>query len=186
MERVLSKRQPDLCLVIDNIHDAHNVAALLRSCDAFGVMDVHLLYTRHPMPRTGGFRSKAAASALKWLRITKWDSAEELIRFLKKKKFAIAVTDLSSKAVDPKDADLAQPVVLVLGNEHEGVSPELTKAADINLRLPMVGFVQSFNVSVAGALLLYEAYRQREKAGLYEKTRMKVGERREIWKKWTA
>lgn len=165
IDTVMAKRRPDLSVVLDNIHDPHNVAAILRSCDAFGVGEVHLLYTTHPMPHLRDLRGKAAASAAKWLTIVKWQDAKTLVRYLKKKKQRIAVTDLSRKAVDPREADLSRPVAIVIGNEHDGVSPEMAKAADLNLKIPMVGFVQSFNVSVAAALLLYEAFRQQEAEG---------------------
>ena len=91
---------------------------------------------------------------------------------------------MSAKAKDPAKIDLTQPVAIVLGNEHDGVSKEMLKAADANVLLPMVGFVQSFNISVAAALLLYEAYRQREGKGMYEASQLKKGERSKILKKW--
>ncbi len=162
IETVMALRRQDLSVVLDNVFDPHNVAAILRSCDAFGVGEVHLLYTTHPMPHLRDLRGKAAASAAKWLTIVKWQDAKKLVRYLKKKKQRIAVTDLSKEAVDPREARLSDPVALVIGNEHEGVSKEMTAAADVNLKIPMIGFVQSFNVSVAAALLLYEAYRQSE------------------------
>jgi len=186
IEVVLDKRQPTLHVVLENVDDPHNVGAVLRSCDAFGVVDVHLLYPKGKMPRMGEIRSRSAASAAKWLRFTKWDSPKKLIAFFKKNKVAIVATHMSAKAKDPAKVDLAAPVALVLGNEHEGVSKEMLKAASANVLIPMVGFVQSFNISVAASLLLYEAYRQREKKGMYEKVQMKKPELKKMMKGWTA
>ncbi|QQR61035.1 RNA methyltransferase [Candidatus Uhrbacteria bacterium] len=163
IEQVMSHRQSTLAVVLENVDDPHNVGAILRSCDAFGVGEVHLLYTINKPPRNRDLKSKSAASAAKWLKITKWDSVAKLAAYLKRKKFAIAVTRLSDKSVDPASVDLKKPVAIVIGNEKDGVSEALAKKATINLKIPMVGFIQSFNVSVAAALLLYEASRQRQK-----------------------
>jgi tRNA (guanosine-2'-O-)-methyltransferase len=186
IERALDHRQPDLAVVIDNVWDPHNVGAILRTCDAFGVLDVHLFYSQHPMPKMQELKGKSAASAAKWLRITKWTSAKKLIAHLKKQKMAIVTTDLAAKAHAPKDLAFAKPTALVLGNERDGVSPELSKAATANVQIPMVGFVGSFNVSVAAALLLYEAFRQREAAGMIGTPQLGKRERAALLKKWMA
>lgn len=160
---VMSHRQSTLAVVLENVDDVHNVGAILRSCDAFGVGEVHLLYTINKAPRNYQLRSKSAASATKWLKITKWDSVAKLATYLKRKKMLIAVTRLDDSSVDPANVDLTQPIAIVIGNEKVGVSEALAKKATLNLKLPMVGFVQSFNVSVAAALLMYESFRQRSK-----------------------
>ncbi len=181
IKKVMDARQKTLAVVLENIDDPHNVGAILRSCDAFGVGEVHLLYHGTPSnapkntPKLRQIKhSKSAASAAKWLNITKWNSVPKLAAYLKKKKFRIAVTHLSAEAVDPAKADLSGPTAIVIGNEHDGVSPELTKKADLNLVIPMVGFVQSFNVSVAAALLLYEAFRQRSRPSSVPKVSKKT------------
>ena len=166
---VLSRRQPDLSVIVENVDDPHNIGAILRSCDAFGVGAVHLLYTKDKPPRMSELRTKAAASALKWLTVEKWDSLPKLVKELKKRKQKIAVTALTGKAKEPAKTDLTVPLAIAIGNEHDGVSKALVKAADINLRIPMYGFVQSFNVSVATALILYEASCQRDAKGMYSK-----------------
>ncbi len=170
IETVLAKRQPDLMVIIENVDDPHNVGAILRSCDAFGVGEVHLLYPPDKGdkggfrgPRLSELRSKAAASALKWLHVTKWDDAQKIIKTLKHKNIKIAVTTLKGRTKDPTNVDLTQPIAIVIGNEHAGVSKEMMKAADYHLKIPMRGFVESFNVSVAAALFLYEASCQRDR-----------------------
>jgi tRNA (guanosine-2'-O-)-methyltransferase len=162
IKQVMAKRQNDLHVIIENVDDPHNIGAILRSCDAFGVGEVHLLYTKNKPPRMQELRTKAAASAVKWLKITKWTSLTALTRYLKKQKIKIATTGLTEKSIDVRTLDCTQPIAFVLGNEHEGVSSRMLKAAHLNVTIPMIGFIQSFNVSVAGALLLYEAFRQRE------------------------
>lgn len=171
IEQVMSHRQSTLAVVLENVDDPHNVGAILRSCDAFGVGEVHLLYTINKPPKNSQLKSKSAASAAKWLKITKWDSVAKLSAYLKRKKFAIAVTRLSDKSVDPASVDLKKPVAIVIGNEKDGVSEALAKKAAINLKIPMVGFIQSFNVSVAAALLLYESSRQRQRKQGLKKTK---------------
>ena len=158
---VESRRQKDLAVVLDHVDDPHNIGAILRSCDAFGIDQVHLLYEKNRPPRLGKLKTKSAASAAKWLNIKKWNSSADMIAELRKKKFKIAVTDLSKKAKDLTKTNLTGPVAIVIGNEHDGVSQAMTDAADLNIKIPMVGFVQSFNVSVAAAILMYEAFRQR-------------------------
>lgn len=166
---VLSRRQQDLAVILENVDDPHNIGAILRSCDAFGVGTVHLLYTKGKAPRMSELRTKAAASALKWLTVEKWDALPKLLKELKKRKQMVAVTALTGKAKEPAKTDLTVPLAIALGNEHDGVSKALVKAAQINLRIPMYGFVQSFNVSVAAALILYDAACQRAEKGLYSK-----------------
>jgi tRNA (guanosine-2'-O-)-methyltransferase len=194
IEAVLAKRQPTLHVVLENVDDPHNVGAILRTCDAFGVGEVHLLYHKDPnsasvalSPKMSALKhSKAAASAAKWLKITKWDSVNKLVTGLKKKKVKIAVTRMTGKSVIPAKVDLSKPVAIVIGNEHAGVSETLAKKADLNLLIPMAGFVQSLNVSVAAALLIYEAARQREEKGMYEKSQLLKKDKAGIMKKWMA
>jgi len=157
----MGNRQKDLHVIIEHVDDPHNIGAILRSCDAFGVGEVHLLYTKKKPPRMQELKTKAAASAVKWLKITKWTSVTALVRYVKKQKIRIVTTGLTKKAIDLPALNCAQPIAFVLGNEHDGVSPQMLKAAHDNVNIPMVGFVQSFNVSVAAALLLYESFRQR-------------------------
>ncbi len=162
---ILGRRQSDVAVVLEEVHDPHNIAAILRSCDAFGVGAVHLLYPSGRSPKKRVMRSKAAASAAKWLNIQVWHDQEALLAQLKKEGKRVYGSVLQEGAVDPLDAPLADPVAIVVGNEHRGITPELAAHVDGFLRIPMMGFVESFNVSVATALLLYEVYRQREHAG---------------------
>ncbi len=166
--RVLGHRQPDLTLVLANIHDPHNVSAIYRSCDAFGVPEVHLYYTDTAFP---ALSEKSSASARKWVGSVRHQSPEALMRALKDKGMTVYATSCSPAARPIAEYDLAKPSAIIMGNEHSGVSPELAALVDAELYIPMYGMIQSFNVSVAAAVILAEASRQRMAAGLYDAPR---------------
>ena len=162
--RVLAARQPDLTVVMENIHDPHNVSAVLRSCDAVGVLRVELLYTVEKFPRLG---RKSSSSANKWIERRNHRSVDACYAALRAEGFRVLATRLTQDAVPLYDLDLTGKVALVFGNEHRGVSDEAAARADANFRIPMAGMIQSLNVSVAAAVTLYEAMRQRLRAGMY-------------------
>ncbi len=162
---VLSRRQKDLTLVIDNIHDPHNVSAILRSCDAFGVHKIHLYYTSEEFPKLG---RKSSASAIKWVEREKHSNAKDMVSALRSQGFQIIGTGFSERARPIDRWDLTLPSAIILGNEHRGISPELSKLVDDELYIPMHGMVESFNVSVAAAIILYESWRQRSLKGMYD------------------
>ena len=161
---VLSHRQPDLTLVLANIHDPHNVSAIYRSCDAFGVSRVHLYYTNTPFPVLG---RKTSASARKWVESVRHKTSEDMMTELRGQGMQVLATSFTEKARPLRDWDFTRPTAVIMGNEHSGVEPELLAAADGELYIPMYGMIQSFNVSVASAIILAEAARQREAAGMY-------------------
>lgn len=164
----LSQRQEDLTLVLDNIHDPHNVSAILRSCDAFGVSNVQLYYTKTEFPKLG---EKTSASARKWVDAIRHRTAEGLREALKATHCQLLAATFSKKARPLREWNFLQPTAVILGNEHGGASAELLAMADGELYIPMHGLIQSFNVSVAAAIILAEAARQREDAGWYEQWR---------------
>lgn len=158
IKEVLARRQPDLTVVIENVHDPHNVSAILRSCDAVGILRVELLYTVEKFPRIG---KKSSSSANKWLDRRKHKSIQECFGVLREEGFTIFATHLGSSSQSLYDLDLTKKVALVFGNEHRGVSEEVAALADGNFQIPMLGMIQSLNVSVACAVSLFEALRQR-------------------------
>jgi tRNA (guanosine-2'-O-)-methyltransferase len=164
IDHALTHRQPGLTVVLENIHDSHNVNAILRSCDAVGVMKVHLLYTIESFPK---LELSAARGADKWLEYEKHSSVEECFATLRADGFQILATKLEPSAKSLYDFDLAQKTALVLGNEHRGISEDVVRLADSLLYLPMLGMAESLNVSVATAVCLFEAFRQRTVNGLY-------------------
>ena len=163
---VLARRQPDLTLVINNIHDPHNVSAILRSCDAFGVQRVHLLYTDTAFPSLG---KKSSASAKKWVETVRHPDAASLASVLSADGYALIATGFNATATPLPQWDLTRKTAIILGNEHRGVDAELEPLVDGTMYIPMQGMVQSLNVSVAAAVILYEAFRQRLAAGRYDR-----------------
>jgi len=158
MKRILNFRQTDLTVVCENIHDPHNVSAMLRSCDAVGVNTVHLLYTSETFPKLG---KKSSASAKKWLDCKQHRNHQELQKSLKDQNMKIYATYIDPTAKSIFDVDWTQPSAIIMGNEHRGVSSEALDIADQMIFIPMFGMIESLNVSVATAVTLYEACRQR-------------------------
>lgn len=169
MRAVLARRQPDLTLVLANIHDPHNVSAIYRSCDAFGIKNVHLYYTTTAFPALG---KKSSASARKWVDSKRHRDGQRMFAELRDAGFTILSTTFSEKAAPVWECDFLRPTAIILGNEHEGVEEELTREADGEIYIPMLGMIQSLNVSVAAAVILAEAARQRTKAGFYARCRL--------------
>jgi len=168
--RMMDNRQPDLTAVFENIHDPHNVAACLRSCDAVGVMTAHWVHTKgNKFPKAG---DKTAAGTNKWIDMKKYKEIGDCLGGLKSAGYKIYTTHLAEDSVSLYDLDFTQPCAIILGNEHSGVSDEALKFADANVIIPQVGMGQSLNISVACAVIMYEAYRQRRAAGMYDKSRL--------------
>lgn len=181
MVDVLARRQPDLTVVIENVHDPHNISAVLRSCEAVGLLRVHLVYTVEERPQLSRVTS---ASAIKWLEIVSHPSIEACYDHLRADGFTIYATHLSAVSRDLYDIDLTAPTALVFGNEQRGVSEEALRGADGSLLIPMMGMVQSLNISVACAVSLYEALRQRRAAGAYDRPKLSGQERQERLMAW--
>ena len=164
---VLRRRQTTLTVVLEDVHDPHNASAVLRSCDAVGVLDVHLVYVHEESPRTS-FGRTTSASAAKWIRTRFHDSIEDCYANLRADGFSIWATALQPESQDLYALDLNRPTALVFGNEMRGVSGAAIAGADGTLFIPMQGMVESLNISVACAVSLYEAMRQRRASGMYD------------------
>jgi len=180
---VLNKRQNDLTVVLENVFDPHNISAVMRSCDAVGIQEVYVLNTRIARHKKWGARS--SSSAAKWLTIYQFDNAAECFNELRKKYSRILTTHLATDATDLYSLDLTQSVALIFGNEHSGVSDEIIAMADGNFIIPQSGIIRSLNISVACAVTLYEAFRQKQLAGHYDKAKMngeQLGALLEEWK----
>jgi tRNA (guanosine-2'-O-)-methyltransferase len=160
----IERRQPTLTVVLENIHDPHNVNAILRSCDAVGILNVHLVYYIEQFPKLAHTTS---SGAYKWLEYKRHDSIKACIEELRSEGFHIFATKLDSNAKPLYENNLTSPTAFILGNEHRGISVEAADGADELLYIPMMGMAESLNVSVASAVCLFEALRQREEAGLY-------------------
>jgi tRNA (guanosine-2'-O-)-methyltransferase len=180
---VLARRQPDLTVVLENIHDPHNVSAILRSCDAVGVLRVHAVYTVETPP-PGAFARQTSASAAKWIDVERHESVEGCFARLHHDGFTILGAALGEAARSLFAWDFRPPIAIVLGNEMRGLSAEAQAGCDGLIEIPMAGMVQSLNVSVAAAVCLYEAFRQREAAGAYRAPKLGAGDLRRLEADW--
>ena len=179
---VLHHRQPGLTGVMEDIHDPHNVSAMLRSADAVGIMEVQLLYVGEAFPKLG---KKSSASANKWIARRQFKTVESCFAKLHDEGFIIYATHMGKKSKSLYDLDLTKKVAFVFGNEHRGVSAEAAKLSDENFLIPQVGMIQSLNVSVACAVTLYEAFRQRYQAGMYDASSLDEQKEEELLNLWT-
>jgi tRNA (guanosine-2'-O-)-methyltransferase len=180
---VLNHRQPDLAVVMENVHDPHNIAAVMRTCDAVGIQELYVLNTQ--IARHKKFGKKSSASAAGWLTIHHFDAIESCVTALRNKYNKLYATHLGEKAYSLYELDLTESVALVFGNEHAGISDELLKHCDGNFIIPQVGMVKSLNISVACAITLYEAFRQRHVKGFYDgMTRLHEEQVKRLSDKW--
>ncbi len=167
---VLNKRQHDITIVLENVFDPHNISAVMRTCDAVGLQDIYILNTKIPQHKKWGARS--SSSAAKWLTVHQFDNAEQCFSSLKSHYSTILTTHLSGDAVSLHQIDFTKSIALVFGNEHDGVSEEIRNIADGNFIIPQVGIIRSLNISVACAVTLYEAFRQKSQAGHYNQSKL--------------
>lgn len=182
LNSVLNKRQPDLTVVLENVFDPHNISAVMRTCDAVGLQDIYILNNKIPPHKKWG--AKSSSSAAKWLSIHQFTDVDACFMELRKHYKKIYTTHLSTDAKGLYELDLTEPVALVFGNEHSGVSEEIISLADGNFIIPQVGIIRSLNISVACAVTLYEAFRQKSGAGHYNAPRLdgvKLEQLRDEW-----
>lgn len=168
MEAVLDRRQPDLTVLLENVHKAYNLSAVLRTCDAVGIQEMHAVSAG---PRISVDHDTSAGTA-KWLDVRAHATVLDAIAELRGRGFQVVAADPGEGAVDFRTLDYTRPTAFLMGAELFGISEEALAASDRRVRIPMAGMVHSLNVSVATALLLYEAFRQRDGAGFYRGPRM--------------
>lgn len=170
LETILDKRQPDLTVVLENVTDPHNISAVMRTCDAVGIQDIYILNTLIPTHKKWG--KKTSSSAAKWLTIHQFTDTLACMEALRKQYDSIVATKLSDDAVSLYETDLTKRTALIFGNEHSGVSDTVSDLADGNIIIPQTGIIKSLNISVACAVSLYEAFRQKTIAGHYRQPRL--------------
>lgn len=156
IEQVVESRNFSIVPVLEGIYDRGNVSAVMRSAEALGFVNFHVIEIQERFKEA----NRVTQGADKWVEVQKWKTTKDCITDLKKKGFRICVTTLD-RAQDISEVDFSVPTALVLGNEKEGVSSEMIVASDVRIKIPMVGFVQSYNISVAGALSLYHIFQDR-------------------------
>jgi tRNA (guanosine-2'-O-)-methyltransferase len=178
---VLEKRQPDLTVIADHIHKGRNMAAIRRTCDAMGVPKMHAI-----LPE--GFEQKRFAGTTqgthKWVELVKHRSLESCLDEVKGQGMQLCVADLSAQSVDYREVDFTQPTAILMGAEIVGPSEQAKARADIHFHVPMLGLVESLNVSVACALILDEAIRQRQSKGMLDTPSMSESEMKRLAFEW--
>ncbi len=178
---VLSLRQPDLTLIADCVHKARNLAAIVRSCDAVGVGDIHAVMSADEFKPYRG----TAMGSNQWVDMHIHNNSEQAIVAVKQQGMQLIVADSGDKNGQPFDTvDYTCPTAIVMGGEIDGVSAYSYEQADALIYIPMVGMVESFNVSVAAAIILNEARAQRQRAGLYQQTRINHASYQRLFFRW--
>lgn len=166
---VLDRRQPDLTVLMEDVQIPRNFAALLRTCDAVGVLEAHAVW------RAGGqlkISRPASGGTRKWVPVRRHRDLESAVIPLKEQGFRILAAHPAERAVDYREVDYTRPTAVLLGQEETGVTSRAVELADDLVVIPMMGMGLSLNVSVAAALILFEARRQRDAAGLYGLSRL--------------
>lgn len=177
---VLDRRQPDLTVVTDFVHKPRNLSAVVRSCDAAGVMQVHAVL--------GGddyraFRGTAMGSQ-RWVEVCGSASVEAAIEPLQSSGYQIVGAHLDAQSIDYREVDYTRPTAIVLGAEGRGLGENMQAMADSLVSIPMVGMVGSLNVSVAAGVILAEAQQQRQAAGLYDSPRIDHAQYQRLFFEW--
>lgn len=167
-KETISNRQTDLTIILENVHDPHNIGAVLRSCDAVGINEIYVINTTGMAKQEVLRFGKSASGAIRWVSINYYESVESCVEVVKKKYNRILATHLGNESKDLYDLTLTEPVAFLFGNESQGLSNEILKLCDGNFTIPQFGMVQSLNISVACAVTLFEALRQRKLDGGYE------------------
>lgn len=181
VRRVLSLRQPDLRVVLEEVANPHNANAVLRTCDAAGILNVDIIgSSQDPLPINKAITTRAD----KWLNFHFYPTTKDCLIQLKKQGLKIAATHLGEDAVFYTQVDYTQPTAIVFGNESEGISLEARQYADVKIRIPMFGMVQSLNLSVSVGIILYEALIQRLGKGFFESRRLSPEEFEDYLNKW--
>ncbi len=168
IQNVLKNRQMDLTVILDNIHKPHNFNAIVRTCDAVGIQDVQYI------PVTEGYRqlNYYAKGSQKWVEAHKYENFSSVADKFQGKGYQLLAAHFSDSAIDYREIDYTKPTAIVMGTELDGISDETAAIVDQHIVVPMHGMVASLNVSVASAVILFEAQKQRMVAGLYDKRSM--------------
>ncbi len=156
IQKVASLRLPQMAVVLEDIYDRGNASAVMRSAEAFGFYQMHMIERQEKFKES----KRVTQGAHKWLHIQKWNSTLGCIKALKAEGRKIYVTHLDPKAMPLQEVDVSSPFALCFGNEKDGATPELLKLADQTVFIPMRGFVQSFNISVAAAISFYDVQKR--------------------------
>ncbi|MCU0642095.1 MAG: RNA methyltransferase [archaeon] len=161
VEEYYKNKLEDVELLIDNVWDPHNVAALSRTADGFGIGKINLHYTYNKFPDLETHGKKSSSSATKWVRFSKVDNLNDFVLKKKKEGFVFIGADLNKNALRLDEFVFPKKVILVFGSESNGLSAEVRAICDKFVLIPMVGMVESYNISVAAGIFMYELFKQR-------------------------
>ena len=177
IKKVLAKRQPDITIVLDKVHKPHNLAAIIRSCDAVGVGNIIGVSSNKEKIN---INLKSASGSNNWIKLQIHESIKTLLKTLKEKNMKIFIANNNNKSTDFRNVNFTEPCAIILGSELSGISDEATNFSNQEIMIPMCGMVESLNVSVASAIILYEVQRQRKEAGLYNHLRLTNNEYKKL------
>ena len=180
LRSILDKRQSDLTIITDYVHKGRNLSAIVRTADAVGIGDIHCVIGDKDYR---SFRGTALGSH-RWVQVHRYRDISDPVRALKERGFQVVAAHFSDTAIDFRQIDYSVPTAVLLGAERDGVSDSACELADVHITIPMVGMVESFNVSVAAGIILSEAQRQRELAGLYRQRQLPKERYEELFFEW--
>lgn len=188
IRRVIQQSQPDLTVVLENIFDPLNISAVLRSCDAVGIREIFVVYTKDYLDKRGLVLGKrTSGGTFKWIDVYVFEDLATCMQRVRERYGRILATHLGETSQSVYDLDMTQPTALLFGNEDEGVSNEALALCDGNFTIPQAGFAESLNISVACAVTLYEARRQRAAQGFYgEKSKFNTEEQDQLFARWAS
>ncbi len=170
-KRVASRRQPNLTVILENVIDPHNIGAVLRSCDSVGIMEVFVLYTEPELQQIDSLPlgRRTSGGARRWLDVHFYADITACFAHVRQHYQRILGTRLNENATSLYELDLTGSAALLFGNEKNGITDEVAAQCDAHFVIPQIGMAESLNISVACAVTLYEAYRQRQSKGMYDK-----------------
>lgn len=166
-KQTIANRQTDVTVVLENVHDPHNIGAVMRSCDAIGINEIYVLNTTNLTKKQVLRFGKSASGAIRWVTLHYYDDIDACLTEVKKKYKRIYATHLGEQSKDLYELNLTEPIAFMFGNEHEGITKASLEHCDGNFIIPQFGMVQSLNISVACAVTLFETLRQRKDASMY-------------------
>ena len=169
IERAVQNAQTDLTVVLENVQDPHNIYAVMRSCDSVGIREIYVIDTENKFPVQREMGRRSSASSRKWVKLHYYGEVDACMKQIKSRYTRIFGTADETESMNLYSMDLTQSTALLFGNEHHGVSPEAMSYCTGNFRIPQMGMIQSLNISVACAVSIYEALRQRLGSGAYDK-----------------
>ena len=170
INQLLDKRQKNLTVFMDEVHKPHNLAAIIRTCDAIGIGEVHAVFPKNsPLKAHEKKMESTAKGSGRWVETHRHENLQIGMKQVKSEKKQILAAHFSDRAVDFREIDYTKPTCILVGSELYGVSEQAAELADEHILVPMLGMVQSLNVSVATAIILYEAQRQRDIAKMYDR-----------------